>query len=317
MFAPSAVTALALAAVAGAAAAQPVGVRPGSAVLQAAKPPARPAGANLAVPLSPTHQLSPAVTPTAPLPHGSWTRRAGTYSFTICKAGAQTGACDIVLSAGASLPVAIQVWGAGGGGAGGEGGGGACARCGGMSGGGGGGGGYASLTKTVLAPANGPSVWTVTVGTGGTAGQKSTDPWNSSVSASLAGGDGVTSSVVADGIGGPVIVSATGGIGGNPHMTVNNQVRPIPGAPGTGSVGGWTGTRGYVSGSSGGACGGAAGALGGAGGGPGRTGPGYFNDGGDGGHGGYAHTLGCLAESKNHLLTDGSRGGDGKVTLTW
>ena len=62
------------------------------------------------------------------------------------------------------------------------------------------------------------------------------------------------------------------------------------------------------------------GVLGGAGGGPGRTGPGYFNDGGNGGHGGYLNSLvfpTCTDHGQNYELSNGVAGGNGRVVFTW
>ena len=236
-------------------------------------------------------------------PHGSWTHGPGTYSFTICAAGVRVGSpvgeasplfqraalttradptpCDVVLPSGTSTSVAIQVWS------------------------GGGGGGYATLTQAVAAPLTGSVVWTVTVGGGGTAGAALTA--TSSLSGQYQGGKGGTSQVRV-GASGPVLVSATGGGGGNPAQTQSGN----GGLPGHGSVNGWAGTAGYIGGAMQ-ICSGGAGGLGGAGGGPGR-----INDGGAGGHGGYTHSFPhCTSAGQDYQLAAGLKGGDGKVTLTW
>ena len=261
-------------------------------------------------------------------PHGSWTHGPGTYSFTICAAGVRVGSpvgeasplfqraalttradptpCDVVLPSGTSTSVAIQVWSGGGGGGGGMAGGSqAFTGLVGVGGQGGGGGGYATLTQAVAAPLTGSVVWTVTVGGGGTAGAALTA--TSSLSGQYQGGKGGTSQVRV-GASGPVLVSATGGGGGNPAQTQSGN----GGLPGHGSVNGWAGTAGYIGGAMQ-ICSGGAGGLGGAGGGPGR-----INDGGAGGHGGYTHSFPhCTSAGQDYQLAAGLKGGDGKVTLTW
>jgi hypothetical protein len=104
------------------------------------------------------------------------------------------------------------------------------------------------------------------------------------------------------------IVYASGGKGASPTAG---------GVGGNGSINNWPGQPGssgaVVSG-----CNGGAGGLGGAGGGPGRTGPGYYNDGGNGGHGGYVTNFpACMAHDDWYLWTDGSKGGNGRVLISW
>ena len=237
--------------------------------------------------------------------HASWTRGYGNYTFSVCSSG-----CDLVGAAGLTVPVKIEAWGGGAGGGGGED---AIGGRGGNGGGGGGGGGYATTTIMVTFPSTGKLLYYVQVGSGGPGGHI-VDPRNY-----RDGGYGGHSFVRVNSSGGPLIVQANGGIPGTSGYVVPGwSGYGNGGAPGGGSINGWSGTAGYhgqnVSG-----CNGGAGGYGGAGGGPGRTGPGYINDGGNGGHGGYYHTgaLSCNSHGMNYLLAEGAPGGGGKVVFSW
>ena len=319
---------LVIAAAAGSAGAQPAGATYGARTAALAAAPAQPALTPSGSRTSPTEKPAAAAARAVATPHGSWTHGPGTYSFTICAAGVRAGSpvgeaaplfqrvalttsaapatCDVVLPSGTTASIAIQVWSGGGGGGGGMAGGSqAFTGLVGVGGQGGGGGGYATLTQTVAAPLTGSVVWTVAVGAGGTAGAALTA--TSAINGQYQGGKGGASQVRV-GAGGPVLVSATGGGGGNPAQTQNGN----GGLPGHGSVNGWTGTAGYIGGAMQ-ICSGGAGGLGGAGGGPGR-----INDGGAGGHGGYTHSFPhCTSAGQDYQLAAGLKGGDGKVVLTW
>lgn len=234
----------------------------------------------------------------APVIHGSWTRGVGEHSFTACASG-----CPMTGVPGQAIPLTIEVWGGGGGGASGQP---ADDYSSGDGGGGGGGGGYGKTTVTVVIPTGGGQAhYRVKVGAGG-------------------GGTLATSSTDTQGKhGGPtefratngaVLVSATGGRGGNTEMRAGCS--NCGGTAGTGSSNNWGGTTGYPGGSKA-ACRGGAGGYGGAGGGPGRTGGGYVNDGGNGGNGGNHHSPPICRDMKNWDLRPGIQGGNGKVVLTW
>ena len=236
--------------------------------------------------------------------HGSWTQGPGVYTFTICSAIT----CNINGTPGQSIPVTIEAWGAGGGGGGGRS---NYDMHGGSGGGGGGGGGYGKTTITTTVPSSGMVVLSIIVGNGGGPG-----PVLSSQGPGLAGG---FSDVRFNNSTGALVLKATGGTGGGPGSPGASHSGGTPGGGGTGTINNWAGGAGgtgaVVSG-----CNGGGGGLGGPGGGPGRMGPGYINDGGNGGHGGYLRSLTfptCIAASDNYGLTPGVVGGNGKVTLVW
>jgi len=242
------------------------------------------------------------------VPHGSWTQGPGTYSFTV---GAFGTTANINGCPGQSIPITMELWGAGGAGGDGEEGG-SPLDFGGNGGGGGGGGGYAKTTITATVPSTGTRLYYVGVGPGGVAGASLHDGINHR--------DGVTSQVML-GNTSTMVLEARGGLEGKAgaHSGIPSIAWSGGGAGGSGTINNWSGQPGYngaiVTG-----CNGGAGGLGGAGGGPGRTGPGYFNDGGNGGHGGYFHSLTfptCTAHGQNYLLSPGTAGGNGKVVFTW
>ncbi len=238
--------------------------------------------------------------------HGTWTRGPGTYSFSVCAYGTQ---CDLIATAGQAIPVKAEAWGAGGGGGGGgeanhQGG------SGGNGGGGGGGGGYATTTTTIVVPnGGGTQYYTVHVGAGGHGGAKA-DP--------AAGRDGGTGGNSDAQLGSGQYLYATGGTGGKSGKPGSNGTFGGIGFPGSGDFDNWAGTAGYP-GAPGLICTGGGEGLGGAGGGPGRTGPGYINEGGVGGHGGYLNKglISCNKHGTDYLLAPGAPGGNGKVTFTW
>ena len=289
---------------------------------------------------------------------GSWTRGPGNFSFTICRMtittiqgpsvypGALVGGtnpddgvppgpgikpsdsptssgvgemdgqqksmapgCDIVLGFRGTASITIEGWGGGGGG--GTGAGQSSGKpIGGEGGGGGGGGGYGKKILTVQAPMSGAIVWYVQVGSKGAGGL------TTGVASVRDGGHGGLSQVRVGTASGAVLVSSTGGTGGYAgYSSFGNN----GGGPGVGAPNPWAGTSGLPGGDPTG-CNGMAGGFGGAGGGPGRTGPGYINDGGNGGHGGYRNSSPlpqCLNHGSDYLLTGGAKGGDGLVKITW
>lgn len=245
------------------------------------------------------------VNTTQPVLHGLWTRGPGTYSFTV---GAQGTAANINRSAGQSIPITMEVWGAGGGGGSGEIVGGTNGE-GGDGGGGGGGGGYATTTINVIVPLSGTVKYYIRVGSGGTAGQLN---FNN-------GGNGEFSEVRLNNSTGYIVLIATGGIGG----IMGNDSHSGSGRGGNGGSGtlnNWSGLKGGDGAIDLATCNGGSGGLGGPGGGPNRSGPGYFNDGGNGGHGGYYRNLvdpTCVSASANYQLEPGAAGGNGRVVFTW
>ncbi|CAN1562881.1 hypothetical protein MCEMIH16_02742 [Caulobacteraceae bacterium] len=217
------------------------------------------------------------------------------------------GGCDMTGLPRQSVTLTIEAWGGGGGG-----GGGASQSLGkpmgGEGGGGGGGGGYGKKVLTVQVPMSGAIVWYVQVGSKGAGGL------TTGAASVRDGGNGGLSQVRVGTASGAVLVSSTGGRGGNAgYSSFGNN----GGGPGVGTPDPWAGTSGLPGGDPTG-CDGMAGGFGGAGGGPGRTGPGYINDGGNGGHGGYKKKAPqCLNHGNDYLLTGGAKGGDGLVTITW
>ena len=281
--------------------------------------------------------------------HGTWTRGPGVYAFRICaaeifrgtasavglpegggiappasddsgrgrSAGAASGSqataghsgCDIVLGFFGTTSITIEGWGGGGGG--GTGAGQSSGKpIGGEGGGGGGGGGYGKKILTVQALTSGAIVWYVQVGSKGAGGL------TTGVASVRDGGHGGLSQVRVGTASGAVLVSSTGGTGGYAgYSSFGNN----GGGPGVGAPNPWAGTSGLPGGDPT-SCDGMAGGFGGAGGGPGRTGPGYINDGGNGGHGGYRNSSPlpqCLNHGSDYLLTGGVKGGDGLVKITW
>ncbi len=260
------------------------------------------------VPLNQHRVCTVTLTRRPPVTHGSWTRGAGTYVFTACAYGTT---CDLQGNAGQNVSVKLEVWSAGGGGGAGEHG----TILGGRGGGGGGGGVYTSRIVTITIPASGISSLYVLAGTAGARGY--VDP---GVNQTVNGQPGGNSTIWTGSLySGSVLISANGGGGGHsgvgPAYGYNDGVG---GATGQAASTDWAGTAGYNGGVTSG-CNGAAGGLGGAGGGPGRTGPGYFNDGGGGGHGGYHRNgwFSCNSASMDYALSNGSPGGDGRVVISW
>lgn len=239
-----------------------------------------------------------------PDPHGSWVQGPGDYSF---KIGAFGTSAEINGCPGLTIPITIEVWGAGGGG-------GSGGRSidgfdgsGGNGGGGGGGGGYASMTMNVVVPvtAGALKILYIHVGSGGIAGALD---YNS-------GGTGGESNVKEQ-YNVYYAISANGGHGGQ----LAGNTYSLGGSGGSGSINNWSGSSGTNGGIVSDGCNGGAGGLGGAGGGPGRTGPTYFNEGGNGGHGGYLHHLinpTCTEHGQDFLLSPGAAGGNGRVKISW
>ena len=234
-------------------------------------------------------------------PHGSWIQGPGDYSFNI---GAYGTTAEIQACPGKSIPLTIEVWGAGGGGGSGHAG---VGGCGGHGCGGGGGGGYAKTTINVIVPTT-PGVVKklyVHVGSGGIGGALYKN----------SGGMGGVSNVKEQ-YNVYYTISASGGLGAQ----YANFYGSLGGAGGSGSINNWSGSSGTNGAIVNAGCNGGAGGLGGAGGGPGRTGPGYFNDGGNGGHGGYLHNLinpTCTEHGQDYLLSAGAAGGNGRVKISW
>ncbi|NOY49435.1 MAG: hypothetical protein GXO88_02540 [Chlorobi bacterium] len=240
-----------------------------------------------------------------PEPHGSWIKGPGIYSFTV---GAFGTTANVNGCPGQSIPITMELWGAGGAGGDGEEG----RNFGGNGGGGGGGGGYAITTIIVTVPSTGTRLYYVGVGKGGIAGASLHDGINHR--------NGFNSQIML-GNTSTMVLKARGGLEGRAgsHYGINSIAWSGGGAGGSGTINNWSGSSGtngaIVSG-----CNGGAGGLGGAGGGPGRTGPGYYNDGGNGGHGGYFRSLifpTCIDHSNNYLLSPGAAGGDGRVKISW
>jgi hypothetical protein len=233
--------------------------------------------------------------------HGSWSAGPGNYTFGVCPYGTT---CNLIASAGTSIPITFEVWSGGGGG----GGGGNANSTAGNGGGGGGGGGYAKTTITVVVP-NGVLPYVISVGAGGGGGAKVGS--SSDRKGQPGGGSGIQ-------LGSNPYLYATGGLGGEGGSPDILGAWGGGGVQGGGNYDSWNGTAGYHGGPHA-ICRGGAGGYGGAGGGPGRTGPGYVNDGGDGGHGGYLNQglFSCNKESQNHLQGTGVPGGNGKVKITW
>lgn len=229
------------------------------------------------------------------VPPGSWTRGRGEHMFTACKSG-----CDLNASPGQSVPLTIEVWGGGGGGGSGE----PTFAGPGDGGGGGGGGGYGKRTIAVVIPTGMPTVYRVKVGAGGAGFQPN-------INSGVAGAPGGATEVSTTNLG--ALVRATGGQGGNTSWP---GCARCGGSAGTGTMNSWGGTAGQAGGLPNN-CNGGPGGAGGAGGGPGRTGPGYVNDGGNGGAGGYARNPPKCRGDDNDGLQAGSKGGDGKVVLSW
>lgn len=237
-----------------------------------------------------TFKVNWAPPPPPVVPHGSWEKGPGNYSFTI---GASCTTCNINTTAGQVISLTMQVWGAGGGGGGG---GTAGALGAGGGGGGGSGGGYANRVVTVTVPTTGIISYNVIVGAGGLGG---------SLSNILSTSSGGSSDIIRSG--GYGVVFAHGGNWGS------------TGLDGRGGFGGsvfpsdWSGLAGEA-GSNTTSCSGGTGGAGGAGGGPGR-----INDGGKGGNGGYKRSTIplCTAQSLNFGRTAGSAGMNGKVVISW
>lgn len=249
------------------------------------------------------------------VPHGSWTQGPGTYTFNICASGTSGALCNINGAPGQSITITMETWGAGGGGGGGE-----WTRTvslgnkyGGSGAGGGGGGGYAKKTIAVVVPTSGALVvYYVKVGAAGASGQLS------GLVSVINGGSGGLTEARLNNASGTLVLQASGGNGG---ITGNNHITgPVGGAGGNGLIGEpWAGAPGFIGGVAN-TCNGQAGGLGGAGAGPGRTGPGYINDGGNGGHGGYYKSIvnpTCLAHDLYWGKTPGDAGGNGKVHFVW
>ncbi len=241
-----------------------------------------------------------------PVPHGSWTKGPGTYSFKVAAFGTTA---DINGCPGQSITITIETWGGGGGGGGGQS---SRPNNGGAGGSGGGGGGYGKTTINVVVPSSGTDTYSVKVGSGGLAGQPLTSLSNSPYILEQ-GGLGGFSEVRRPGwYSLSLVLKSTGGIGGQWGYYATTA-----GGGGSGTINNWSGASGYNGGVVSG-CNGGAGGLGGAGGGPGAIG----NNGGNGGDGGYynagAWNLGgCTSQSQNNGQTPGVAGGNGKVVFTW
>lgn len=239
--------------------------------------------------------------PPVPIVHGTWSKGPGEYEFSVCPSG-----CNINASPGQSVPVTIETWGGGGGGASGK----PAFATPGDGGGGGGGGGYGKAVTTLVVPASGTAIYSVTVGRGGAA----VFPimLGSGAGAAANGENGYATMVT--GPNGAVLAQATGGKGGASDM--GPGCSRCGGASGNGAPNGWGGTAGSPGGVSG-SCMGGGGGAGGAGGGPGRSGPGYVNDGGDGGAGGNLQNIPKCMGKTNKFLGWGVAGRDGKAVFTW
>jgi hypothetical protein len=203
--------------------------------------------------------------------------------------------CDMFGTPKQRVTLTFEVWGGGGGGGGGQP---SSAKPttfyhkGGNGAGGGGGGGYGTVAYSFMMPNNGNVSFFIKAGDAGAAGGQM----------QLFGGNGGDTEVRRQSFSGTIIVKATGGKGGNSGI---NSYGSIGGTAGTGTAGSWTGTGGGNGIEATGCDGGYAGS-GGAGGGPRRTGPGYVNDGGDGGHGGYKLSAICVQHAANYLLSSGT-----------
>jgi len=233
--------------------------------------------------------------------HGTWTSPGpGTHYFTVCP---NDPACNINGSPGEYITITVEAWGGGGGGGGGQP---AAGTTGGNGGGGGGGGGYGKTSFNALVSSSVGVNYFVRVGAGGVNGA------TTGAYALRNGGPGGLSEIKQYYSAGPLVLKATGGAGGI-------GVSGAGGAGGSGTINNWSGLAGG-SGATVNTCNGGAGGVGGAGGGPGRTAPGYINDGGNAGHGGYIHSLvfpTCTAKSNNFGLSSGVAGGNGQVKFTW
>lgn len=254
--------------------------------------------------------------------HGSWTGGPGAHLVTVCApfpsaqgvAAGRGGPCTIYGNPGQTIPIVVEVWGAGGGGGGGQS---STIDRGGNGGGGGGGGGYGKTTITATVPVSGSLGFAIHVGAGGVGG----------TSQQAVGAHGGASEVR---LGTSVLIRATGGAGGKRGAggELGSDVDPTSGgqsgAPGVGGNAtsisssstrslGLSGGNGAVVGGCHGGGGGTAGVGGG---------PGAINNGGSGGHGGY-YNAGpylqgrCTAEGNNNKLASGVSGANGAVKLVW
>ena len=238
--------------------------------------------------------------------HGTWTSPGpGTYYFTVCP---NDPTCNINGTSGEYVAITVEAWGAGGGGGGGQP---EAGNAGGNGGGGGGGGGYGKTTFNAIVSSSVGINYFVRVGAGGVNGTTA-GPF-----AGRSGGPGGLSEIRHYYSGGTLVLKATGGKGGT--VGQGGGGAGFGGAGGSGTINNWSGLVGGT-GAVVNTCNGGAGGLGGPGGGPGRTAPGYINDGGNAGHGGYLHSLAfptCTAKSNNFGLAPGVAGGNGRVKFTW
>lgn len=254
--------------------------------------------------------------------HGTWMAGPGTHLVTVCAPFPSTttatsgrgGPCTIYGNPGQTIPIVVEVWGAGGGGGPGQQQGGGD---GGSGGGGGGGGGYSKSTVTATVPAMGAAAYHVVVGAGGTGGVAGIVVGG--VIAQQLGRPGGSTEMKLGSSTGTILVKAMGGLRGEAGWLGNAGGAGGAIIGGVGNSGGFSGGNGAVVTG----CNGGAGGAGGAGGGPGPV-----SNGGAGGHGGYYNGIQvidglvqrprvCSAQSKDNGLTSGLAGQNGRVKIVW